>query len=63
MIDRVRDIVRDGEQLHPGGSVSIVHDGLYIVSREQPCGAAHDALKPAIVVLLNDVDDRSFLEG
>lgn len=46
-----------------GGSISIVHDGLHVVSREEPRGATHDALKPAVIVLLDDVDDRSFLEG
>lgn len=40
-----------------------MHDGLDVVSREESRGATHDALEPAIVILLDDVDDRSFLEG
>lgn len=40
-----------------------MHDGLDVVSGEEPRGAAHDALEPSVVVLLDDVDDRSFLEG
>lgn len=44
------------------GSVSVVHDGLYVVSREETGGRVHHSFKPPVLVLLDDVYDRSFLE-
>lgn len=43
--------------------VSIVHDGLHVVSWEKPGDAVADSFKPAVVVFLDDVDDGSFHEG
>lgn len=43
--------------------VSIVHDRLNIVSREESSDAVADAFEPAIVVLLDYVDDGPFHEG
>ncbi len=43
-------------------SVSVVHDGLDVVSGEEAGGGVHHALKPAVLILLDDVNDRSFLE-
>lgn len=45
------------------GSVSVMHDGLHVVPREEARGAAHHTLVPAVVVLLDDVNDRPLLEG
>lgn len=44
-------------------SVGIVHDGLYVVSREEARGLVHHAFVPAVVVLLDHVDDGTLLEG
>ena len=44
-------------------SLCVVHDGLDVVAGEQAGGAVHDALVPAVVVLLDDVDDGTLLEG
>lgn len=46
-----------------GGSVGVVHDGLDVVAWEEARGAVHHALKPAVVVLLDHVDDGALLEG
>lgn len=43
--------------------VSIVHDGLDIVSREESSDAVADAFEPAVIVLLDYVDDGSLHEG
>ncbi len=54
---------RRGAVAPPAGSVSVMHDGLHVVPREEARGAAHHALEPAVVVLLDDVNDRPLLEG
>lgn len=46
-----------------GASVGVVHDGLHVVPGEEASGSAHHTLKPAIIILLDDVDDGPFLEG
>ena len=43
-------------------SVGIVHDGLHVVAGEQAGGAIARSLIPAIVVLLDDVDDGALHE-
>lgn len=43
-------------------SVGIVHDGLDVVPREQARGPVHHAFVPAVVVLLDHVDNGAFLE-
>lgn len=43
--------------------VGVVHDGLHVVSWEKPGDAVADSLKPAVVILLDDVDDGSLHEG
>lgn len=53
----------EGAAAPPGGSVSVVHDGLHVVPREEARGAAHHAFVPAVVVLFDDVNDRPLLEG
>lgn len=40
-----------------------MHDGLDVVPREESRDAVADALEPAVIVLLDDVDDGSFHEG
>lgn len=40
-----------------------MHDGLNVVSWEESRDAVADAFEPAVVILLNDVDDGSFHEG
>lgn len=53
-----------GQEEGAGGrSVGVVHDGLDIVAWEEARGAVHHALKPAVVVLLDHVDDGALLEG
>lgn len=39
-----------------------MHDGLHVVPWEEASGGVHHSLEPAVLVLLDDVDDRSFLE-
>lgn len=47
----------------PGrASLRIMHDGLDVVPREEPRHSIHNALVPAIVVLLDDINDGSFLK-
>lgn len=43
--------------------VSIVHDGLHIVSWEKPGDAIADSFEPAVIILLDDIDDGSFHKG
>lgn len=43
-------------------SVGVVHDGLDVVAGEEARGAVHHALVPAVVVLLDHVDDGALLE-
>lgn len=43
--------------------VSIVHDWLNVVSRKESSDAVADTFEPAIIVLLDDVDDGSLHEG
>lgn len=43
-------------------SVGVVHDGLDVVPGEEAGGRVHHSFKPAVLVLLDDVDDRSLLE-
>lgn len=43
--------------------VSIVHDGLNVVSWEESSDAVADPFKPAVIIFLDDVDDGSFHEG
>lgn len=40
-----------------------MHDGLDVVSREESGDAVADAFEPAVVVLLDNVNDGSFHEG
>lgn len=40
-----------------------MHDGLYVVSWEESSDAVADPFEPAVIVLLDDVDDGSFHEG
>lgn len=47
----------------PAPSVSIVHDGFDVVAREEACDAVTHSLEPAVVVLLDDVDDGAFREA
>lgn len=54
--------------LHPlrseeGCSIGVVHDGFHIVTGEETRGPVHHSLKPAVVVLLDHVDDGALLEG
>ena len=44
-------------------SVGVVHDGLHVVAGEEAGDAAGHALVPAVVVLLDDVDDGALHEG
>lgn len=44
-------------------SVGVVHDGLDVVAGEEARGPVHHALVPAVVVLLDHVDDGALLEG
>lgn len=39
-----------------------MHDGLDVVAREEARGAVHHALVPAVVVLLDHIDDGTLLE-
>lgn len=39
-----------------------MHDGLHVVAGEQAGDAVAHAFKPAVVVLLDDVDDRALHE-
>lgn len=43
--------------------VSIVHDGLHVVSWEKPGDAVADSFKPAVIIFLDYIDDGSFHEG
>lgn len=43
--------------------VGIVHDGLHVVSWEESGDAVADAFEPAVIVLLDYVDDGAFHEG
>lgn len=43
--------------------VSIVHDGLHVVSWEKPSDAIADSFEPAVIILLDDIDDGSFHKG
>lgn len=43
-------------------SVGIMHDGLHIVAGEEAGDAVADALEPAVVVLLDEVDDGALHE-
>lgn len=43
-------------------SVGVVHDGLHVVPGKQTRDAVAHSLEPAVVVLLDDVDDGSFHE-
>lgn len=43
-------------------SVGVVHDGLHVVPGKQTRDAAANSLEPAVVILLDDVDDGSFHE-
>lgn len=43
-------------------SAHLAH-GLYVVSREEPFHSVQDALTPAVVVPLGQVDHVSFLKG
>lgn len=40
-----------------------MHDGLDVVAGEQARDSATDSLEPAVIVLLNDVDDGSLHEA
>lgn len=40
-----------------------MHDALHVVAGEQPGDAVADALEPAVVVLLDHVDDGALHEG
>lgn len=40
-----------------------MHDGLDVVAGEESRDAVADAFEPAVVVLLDDVDDGSLHEG
>ena len=40
-----------------------MHDGLDVVPREEAGGATHRSFVPAVVVLLDDVDDGALVEG
>ena len=37
--------------------------GLNVVTREKPGDTVHDTFPPAVIVLFDHVDDRTFLEG
>lgn len=39
-----------------------MHDGLDVVAGEEARGPVHDALEPAVIVLLDHVDDGALLE-
>ena len=43
--------------------VGIVHDGLNVVSWKKSRDAVADTFEPAVIILLDDVDDSSFHEG
>lgn len=43
--------------------VSIVHDGLDVVSWEESSDTVTDAFEPAVIIFLDYVDDGSFHEG
>lgn len=43
-------------------SVGVVHDGLHVVPGKQTRDAVAHSLEPAVVILLDDVDDGSFHE-
>lgn len=43
--------------LKEGPIVVVSHQRLHIVAREEPCDPIHNSLPPAIVVLLDDVND------
>lgn len=40
-----------------------MHDGLHVVSREESSDAVTDAFEPAVIVLLDYVDDGPLHEG
>lgn len=40
-----------------------MHDALHVVAREESGDSVADALEPAVVVLLDDVDDGALHEG
>lgn len=61
--NRRRERKATGGAAPPAGSVGIVHDGLNVVSREETRGAVHHPLIPAVVVLLDHVNDGPLLEG
>lgn len=44
-------------------SVGVVHDRLNVVPGEEAGGATHCSFVPAVVVLLDDVDDGALVEG
>ena len=44
-------------------SVSVVHNGLHVVARKQAGHSVTYSLEPAVIVLLNDVDDGALHEG
>lgn len=44
-------------------SFGVVHDGLDVVPGEEAGGATHRSFVPAVVVLLDDVDDGALVEG
>lgn len=43
-------------------SLPVVHDRLHIVTREESSSAIHHTLIPTVVILLDNVDDCTFLE-
>lgn len=43
-------------------SVGVVHDGLHVVSREEAGGGVHHPFEPSVLVLFDDIYDRSFLK-
>lgn len=50
-------------ELRPVSSVSVVNDGLDVVAWEEAGDAVTHSLEPAVIVLLDDVDDGTFHEG
>ncbi len=60
---KIRSCEEHAQDLIVWASVGVVHDGLHVVSRKQTSEAVANAFKPAVVVLLDDVDNGSFHEA